>query len=367
MRKMHLSAMKNRRFIRKKNVSIMLIAVLSAGILITGCGNTNDNNVNSGNGNNAGTGYTASDIIGNGGVNGKTNNNGGSNAASGTTTVNHDYLVTLLSYDKNDNNYDEPSDFNREQDGRKYGRVEQVSYYSSSLGKMRDANVFLPKDYDTTKSYPVVYLMHGMGGNYMDYKNLDALNIAQNAVYDYNRNDMILVSFTVFTDKDGKSESEYNFSDLTTRYDACENDVINDLIPYINEHYATKQGREYTAVAGFSLGGREALYLCFAHPDVFGYVGAFAPVGGVVNTGSGERIYGNRGFLLPELVKDGGEAPLVTLIVTGDTDPYCKVSSEKYSEYMNNHNIENIFYYRTGGHEAVVWNNGLYNFLRRIF
>lgn len=281
--------------------------------------------------------------------------------------INHNYPVTLLSYDRNDTSYDEPADFNRQQEGRSYGTVEEISYYSPTTEKMRSANVFLPKDYDESKSYPVVYLMHGMGGNYMDYKNLDALNIAQNAAYDYNRNDMILVSFTVFTDVEGKEESDYDFSELTARYDACENDVINALMPYVNSHYATKQGREYTAVAGFSLGGREALYLCFAHPDIFGYVGAFEPVGGVVDTGSGERIYGNRGYLLPELVSEGGEAPLLTLIVTGDEDPYCKGSSEKYSEYMNKHNIENIFYYRKGGHEAVVWNNGLYNFLRRVF
>ena len=113
--------------------------------------------------------------------------------------------------------------------------------------------------------------------------------------------------------------------------------------------------------------GREALYLCFAHPDIFGYVGAFEPVGGVVNTGSGETLYGNRGYLLPELVKESGEAPLLTLIVTGDEDPYCRVSSENYSRYMTEHSIDHIFYYRHGGHEAGVWNNGLYNFLRRIF
>ena len=64
------------------------------------------------------------------------------------------------------------------------------------------------------------------------------------------------------------------------------------MIPYINEHYSTRTGRENTAIAGYSLGGRESLFLCFAHPDVFGYVGAFAPVGGVVDIGSGERVYG---------------------------------------------------------------------------
>ena len=48
-------------------------------------------------------------------------------------------------------------------------------------------------------------------------------------------------------------------------------------------------------------------------------------------------------------------------------DPYCRVSSENYSRYMTEHSIDHIFYYRHGGHEAGVWNNGLYNFLRRIF
>lgn len=329
-----------------KGVQLMLVTVLSAGMLLTGC-NTKDSSIHSKADTTTNTDYNviSEDVSG----------------------VNHNYPVQLLSYDKNDINYDENYNFNKEQEGRAYGTVEEIRYYSPTLSKMRSANVFLPKDYDESKSYPVVYLMHGMGGNYMDYKNLDALYISQNAVYDYKRNDMILVSFTVFTDITEGSESDYSFSELTAKYDACENDVINALIPYINSHYSTKTGREYTAVAGFSLGGREALYLCFAYPDVFGYVGAFEPVGGVVDTGSGERIYGNRGYLLPELVPEGKQAPLLTLIVTGDEDPYCRSSSEKYSEYMNNHNIEHIFYYRHGGHEAVVWNNGLYNFLRRVF
>ena len=72
----------------------------------------------------------------------------------------------------------------------------------------------------------------------------------------------------------------------------------------------------------------------------FGYVGAFEPVGGVVNTGSGETLYGNRGYLLPELVKEGGEAPLLTLIVTGDEDPYCRVS---FRELNFNDNMSRTF------------------------
>ena len=182
--------------------------------------------------------------------------------------------------------YDTPDDYNDERAGVTYGNVDEISYYSPTTGSERKAYVYLPRDYDESQSYPVVYLLHGMSGSYSEYNRIGALYVAQNAVDDYNRNSVIMVSFTVFTDADGGQESDYDFSELTAKYDACEYDVINALIPYINEHYSTRMGRENTAIAGYSLGGRESLFLCFAHPDVFGYVGAFAPVGGVVDTGS---------------------------------------------------------------------------------
>lgn len=271
--------------IRKTEALIMAFA-LSASLLLTSCGNQNTNG----------------DSV---------NEN---NSTTDEAGINHDYPVMLFSYDKNDTNYEEPEAFNSEHLGGNYGEIEKIEYYSPTTNATRNANVYLPYGYDKSKSYPVVYLLHGMSGTYEDYRVLGARPTAQNIVYEYNRNDMILVSFTVFTDVDGKQESDYGFSDLTARYDACENDVINALIPYINSHYSTKIGREYTG-----------------------------------------------------LVKESGEAPLLTLIVTGDEDPYCRVSSENYSRYMTEHSIDHIFYYRHGGHEAGVWNNGLYNFLRRIF
>ena len=290
--------------IRKTEALIMAFA-LSASLLLTGCGNsTGSKNTAS---NNASIVSSSNSVDNNNGSSGNQNTNGDSVNENNSTTdeagINHDYPVMLFSYDKNDTNYEEPEAFNSEHLGGNYGEIEKIEYYSPTTNATRNANVYLPYGYDKSKSYPVVYLLHGMSGTYEDYRVLGARPTAQNIVYEYNRNDMILVSFTVFTDVDGKQESDYGFSDLTARYDACENDVINALIPYINSHYSTKIGREYTGIAGYSLGGREALYLCFAHPDIFGYVGAF----------------------------------------------------------------DHIFYYRHGGHEAGVWNNGLYNFLRRIF
>ena len=313
--------------IRKTEALIMAFA-LSASLLLTGCGNsTGSKNTAS---NNASIVSSSNSVDNNNGSSGNQNTNGDSVNENNSTTdeagINHDYPVMLFSYDKNDTNYEEPEAFNSEHLGGNYGEIEKIEYYSPTTNATRNANVYLPYGYDKSKSYPVVYLLHGMSGTYEDYRVLGARPTAQNIVYEYNRNDMILVSFTVFTDVNGKQESDYGFSDLTARYDACENDVINALIPYINSHYSTKIGREYTGIAGYSLGGREALYLCFAHPDIFGYVGAFEPVGGVVNTGSGETLYGNRGYLLPELVKESGEAPLYLLLRLPNSSVVCSSS-----------------------------------------
>lgn len=136
--------------------------------------------------------------------------------------------------------YDTPDDYNDERPGVTYGNVDEISYYSPTTGSERKACVYLPRDYDESQSYPVVYLLHGMSGNYSEYNRIGALYVAQNAVDDYNRNPVIMVSFTVFTDADGGQESDYDFSELTAKYDSCEYDVINVLMPYINEHYSTR-------------------------------------------------------------------------------------------------------------------------------
>lgn len=64
-------------------------------------------------------------------------------------------------------------------------------------------------------------------------------------------------------------------------YDNFINDLANDLMPFIEENYSVLTGRENQAIAGFSMGGREALYIGFTRPDLFGYVLAIAPAPGL--------------------------------------------------------------------------------------
>lgn len=71
----------------------------------------------------------------------------------------------LFSYDKNDTYYEEPEAFNSEHLGGNYGEIEKIEYYSPTTNATRNANVYLPYGYDKSKSYPVVYLLHGMSGH----------------------------------------------------------------------------------------------------------------------------------------------------------------------------------------------------------
>ena len=77
--------------------------------------------------------------------------------------------------------YDTPDDYNDERPGVTYGNVDEISYYSPTTGSERKACVYLPRDYDESQSYPVVYLLHGMSGSYSEYNRIGALYVAQNA------------------------------------------------------------------------------------------------------------------------------------------------------------------------------------------
>lgn len=271
-----------------------------------------------------------------------------------------------LSYDKSDTLYETPDGFSQMREGKSYGETQVVSYFSSTVGRYRSATVILPYNYDSSKSYPVLYLLHGMGGNYTSWEAFGCKYTVQNAVEDYGRSDMIIVCPTVFTSVSGENESGYAFPALTAEYDNCIDDIVNDLMPYINENFSVKTGREYTAIAGFSLGGREALYIGYSHPELFGYIGAFSPVQGVVPSSS------SSGISLPSLLDDFSVdasvgQPYLNLLTVGYDDPFCLAATEFYDRYMTENGIDHIFYEMEGAHDAGVWSSGLYNFARRIF
>lgn len=253
--------------------------------------------------------------------------------------------------------------YKTEQPGYEYSEPETITYPSGVTGTERHAMVLLPADYDEDEEYPVLYLLHGMGGSHRTWRNKDAHIIIQNLHYFYGVPEMITV-FANSCVNEEESTEDLSLEDTVKAFDGTADDLVGSLMPYIEAHYSVKTGRENTAVAGNSMGGRNALYAAFTHQDLFGYVGAF----------SSAHVLGSpdSGSVLPALISDFTVDPSVggfemVMVCVGRQDDVCGEESYRIDENMTANGVDHIFYDMKGGHEDSVWQNALYNFGERLF
>ena len=250
--------------------------------------------------------------------------------------------------------------FIEKQAGYQYREPEEITYLSRITGTHRHAMVFLPADYKEEKKYPVLYLLHGLTGSHRTWRNKSADIILQNLHYFEQVPEMIVVCPNSAVNEKEDTE-ELLLSETIQAYDLTGPDLVENLMPYINSRYPVKVGREYTAVAGNSMGGRNALYTAFTYPELFGYVGAFSSASVVP-----DETYGHVNPLLKELVPPAEKFRLLMLSV-GRSDDVCGDVTYKLHDIMKEKGIEHLFYDAEGGHEDMVWQNALYNFAKKLF
>lgn len=250
--------------------------------------------------------------------------------------------------------------FIEKQIGYQYRKPEEIAYPSEITGTDRHAMVFLPVGYKEGKHYPVLYLLHGLTGSHRTWRNKSADIILQNLYYFENVPEMIVVCPNSAVNEKESTEN-LSLSDTIQVYDLTCKELVENLIPYINSHYPIKTGRENTAIAGNSMGGRNTLFAAFSHPEIFGYVGAFSSASILP-----DETYSHVPPLMKELNPPSKMFPLLMLSV-GISDDVCGDVSYKLHNLMLSKNIEHIFYDTEGGHEDSVWQNALYNFAKKLF
>lgn len=253
--------------------------------------------------------------------------------------------------------------FMEKMDGYEYPSPKEISYYSSITNTKRHAYVILPVNYDEDKEYPVLYLMHGLHGSHKTWLNKKADIILYNLYYFNNAKEMIVVLPNSEVNEQENGD-DLEFDELVKIYDKVEDDLIECLMPYINENYSTKNGKENTAIAGNSMGGRATMDIAFHHQDLFGYVGAFSSA----NVLSNGKYNSKMPPVLDDVVIDDrfGGFKLIMLNV-GRSDDVCGICTYQLHERMVENGIEHIFYDVEGGHQNTVWQNALYNFGMRLF
>jgi enterochelin esterase-like enzyme len=246
-----------------------------------------------------------------------------------------------------------PAGFNVPREGIAHGRIETVEYDSKTVGTRRRALVYTPPYYTTTK-YPVLYLLHGIGGDEGEWnRGANPQAILDNLIADQKAAPMIVVMPNGRAQPNDRAEG--NVMATAPAFGRFEQDLIDDLIPFVESRYPVKTDREGRALAGLSMGGGQSLNFGLGHLDRFAWIGGFSSA---PNTKLPEE-------LLPDPAKAATQLKLLW-ISCGDRDGLFYISQRTHT-YLKEKTVPHIWHVDSGAHEFAVWRNDLYLFAQRIF
>ena len=170
---------------------------------------------------------------------------------------------------------DPPADFNSVRDDVPHGKLEMIQYDSKSVGTRRKMNVYTPPGYSADQKYPVLYLLHGIGGDETEWQRVCKPEvILDNLIADGKAVPMIVVMPNGRAQKNDRAEG--NVFASAPAFEKFEADLLEDVIPAIESRYSVIADREHRALAGLSMGGGQSLNFGLAHLDTFAWVGGFS-------------------------------------------------------------------------------------------
>lgn len=248
-----------------------------------------------------------------------------------------------------------PAGYDQAREGIEHGKLETIEYESSTVGMTRKARVYTPPGYSKEQKYPVLYLLHGIGGDENEWARHGAPEIILDNLYaDKKAVPMIVVL------PNGRAAKDVTARDPIPKqvpgFAAFENDLLKDLIPHIEKHYSVKTDRESRALAGLSMGGGQSLNFGLGNLDTFAWVGGFSSA---PNTKPAK-----------ELIKDPEAAAKqlkLLYVACGDKDGLFRIS-EGVHEMLVEKKIPHRYNVIVGGkHDFQVWKSDLYQFAQLVF
>jgi enterochelin esterase-like enzyme len=236
------------------------------------------------------------------------------------------------------------------------GKIDTVSYFSKTVGVKRKALVYTPPSYTKGKKYPVLYLLHGIGGDEKEWlKGGQPQVILDNLYADNKIEPMIVVMPNGRAMKDDRAVGNIMEPEKVKAFATFEKDLLTDLIPFIDKKYPVLKDRESRAIAGLSMGGGQSLNFGLGNLDKFAWVGGFSSA---PNTKEPQSLLPNPA--------EAGKKLKVLWISCGDDDNLISFSKRTH-DYLVAHNVPHIYYVEPGVHDFKVWKNSLYMFSQLLF
>lgn len=267
-----------------------------------------------------------------------------------------------------------PEGFDKYNDSISHGTVTGFSYPSDyrSSGKAH-ALLWLPPDYDENKQYNLLFCLHG--GNDNEYywtsdKGGDNDGCSADKVLD-NAYAEGLIEDTIVVFTSGviryKDDTDYpnvvenpQLTDFWRNHFLLEFEIINNLLPYMQQEYPVMTGPEHTGICGLSMGCAQTMEIGLKHPDLFDYVGCYS---------AGPFEKEDQSFVTSKEDAERLNSQLKLLFfITGENDHMMDDSARNFVKTCDGFGVNHVFHEVPGrGHDDPCWDRCLYAFMKYAF
>lgn len=229
-----------------------------------------------------------------------------------------------------------------------HGAISQVMYYSKTTQSLRRMHVWTPSGYSlNTSKLPVLYLLHGGGDNDMAWPNVGRAGwIMDNLLAEGKCEKMLVVM------PDGGIDTRMFVKDL-----------MNDIIPYVENNFLVYKEPGKRAIAGLSMGGLEVLESFMGYPDQFAYAHVMSS-GWFANS---KEMYENGDKRLAEIAPILNKSLKLLLFTQGGPEDIAFKNGKEMLKVFDKNGVKYEFSEMPGGHSWLVWRNDLKNLAPRLF
>ncbi len=263
-----------------------------------------------------------------------------------------------------------------------HGTVQQV-WYPTQDGRKRRMTLYLPASYaEGDKYYPVLYLLHGSGGDELAWLELGrTAEILDNLIAAGKCKEMIVVmpNGNMYQDASPAYYSEPTpYSMIESRYKGEMEEGFSDIIAFVERNYRTITKKHSRAIAGLSMGGYHTMHISHYYNQLFDYVGLFsptyscfpkptgvadAPVLRLQGTKSAPRVYRN---VEKDLARQFAANPKLYWLAIGKDD-FLYEENVYYRQLLDSKGYTYEYHESTGGHTWANWRDYLTIFVQKLF
>ena len=259
-----------------------------------------------------------------------------------------------------------------------HGDIRSKRYFSKYTNSWRRLNIYTPPGYDTQtdKKYPVLYIQHGGGEDERGWAQQGKTDIIlDNLIAENKASPMLVVMSNGNVPSQSGARGGYSLEGMS----GFKEELLNNVIPFIESNYRVLTDAQNRALAGLSMGGGQAFFVGLPNTDKFASIGVFSTglFGGIGGAGRGGRR--GRGAAMggsfnaeeqiPGLLsnsKSFNDKLKLFYISVGEQDPRLEPTKTAVATFREN-GLKVEFASFPGAHEWQVWRKSLHDFASRLF